>query len=151
MLAHKAEEEGVFVAETIAGQKPHINYNLIPRVVYTWREVAAVGQTESQLKKKGIAYKVGSFPMRALGRARASMDIDGIIKILADANTDEILGVHDRRTCCRYDCRSCGGNGISCQRRRYQQNFSCASNLHRSHKEVQRWQQRQTEHCTYKP
>lgn len=94
MLAHKAEEEGVFVAETIAGQKPHINYNLIPGVVYTWPEVAAVGQTESQLKEKGIAYKVGSFPMRALGRARASMDIDGIIKILADANTDEILGVH---------------------------------------------------------
>ncbi|HOU46868.1 MAG TPA: dihydrolipoyl dehydrogenase, partial [Chitinophagales bacterium] len=94
MLAHKAEEEGVFVAETIAGQKPHINYNLIPGVVYTWPEVAAVGQTENQLKEKGIAYKVGSFPMRALGRARASMDIDGLVKILADANTDEILGVH---------------------------------------------------------
>lgn len=94
MLAHKAEEEGVFVAETIAGQKPHINYNLIPGVVYTWPEVAAVGQTENQLKEKGIAYKVGSFPMRALGRARASMDIDGMVKVLADANTDEILGVH---------------------------------------------------------
>lgn len=94
MLAHKAEEEGVFVAETIAGQKPHINYNLIPGVVYTWPEVAAVGQTENQLKEKGIAYKAGSFPMRALGRARASMDIDGLVKVLADANTDEILGVH---------------------------------------------------------
>ena len=94
MLAHKAEEEGVFVAETIAGQKPHINYNLIPGVVYTWPEVAAVGQTENQLKEKGIAYKVGSFPMRALGRARASMDIDGLVKILADAHTDQILGVH---------------------------------------------------------
>lgn len=94
MLAHKAEEEGVFVAETIAGQKPHINYNLIPGVVYTWPEVAAVGQSENQLKEKGIAYKVGSFPMRALGRARASMDIDGMVKVLADANTDEILGVH---------------------------------------------------------
>ncbi|MFN8238422.1 MAG: dihydrolipoyl dehydrogenase [Chitinophagales bacterium] len=94
MLAHKAEEEGVFVAETIAGQKPHINYNLIPSVVYTWPEVAAVGQTEQQLKEKGIAYKAGSFPMRALGRARASMDIDGLVKVLADATTDEILGVH---------------------------------------------------------
>lgn len=94
MLAHKAEEEGVFVAETIAGQKPHINYNLIPGVVYTWPEVASVGQTENQLKEKGIAYKSGSFPMRALGRSRASMDIDGLIKVLADAKTDEILGVH---------------------------------------------------------
>jgi dihydrolipoamide dehydrogenase len=94
MLAHKAEEEGVLVAETIAGQKPHINYNLIPGVVYTWPEVAAVGQTENQLKEKGIAYKVGSFPFRALGRARASMDIDGLVKVLADKETDEILGVH---------------------------------------------------------
>ena len=94
MLAHKAEEEGVNVAETLAGQKPHINYNLIPGVVYTWPEVAAVGQTEQQLKEKGIAYKSGSFPMRALGRARASMDIDGLVKILADEKTDEILGVH---------------------------------------------------------
>ncbi|MCC6571765.1 MAG: FAD-dependent oxidoreductase, partial [Chitinophagales bacterium] len=94
MLAHKAGEEGSFVAEVIAGQKPHINYNLIPGVVYTWPEVAAVGQTEAQLKEQGIAYKVGSFPMRALGRSRASMDIDGLVKVLADANTDEILGVH---------------------------------------------------------
>ena len=94
MLAHKAEEEGVFVAEIIAGQKPHINYNLIPGVVYTWPEVAAVGQTENQLKEKGIAYKVGTFPFRALGRARASGDIDGLAKILADATTDEVLGVH---------------------------------------------------------
>ncbi len=94
MLAHKAEEEGVFVAETIAGQKPHINYNLIPGVVYTWPEVAGVGATEEELKKAGTKYKTGSFPMRALGRARASMDIDGFVKILADANTDEVLGVH---------------------------------------------------------
>ncbi|MBK9330404.1 MAG: dihydrolipoyl dehydrogenase [Sphingobacteriales bacterium] len=94
MLAHKAEEEGVLVAEIIAGQKPHIDYNLIPGVVYTWPEVASVGQTENQLKENGIAYKVGSFPMRALGRSRASMDIDGLIKVLADADTDEILGVH---------------------------------------------------------
>ncbi|MGB5417322.1 dihydrolipoyl dehydrogenase [Algibacter sp.] len=94
MLAHKAEEEGVFVAETIAGQKPHIDYNLIPGVVYTWPEVAAVGKTEEQLKEAGVDYKVGSFPMRALGRSRASMDLDGFVKILADKKTDEILGVH---------------------------------------------------------
>ena len=94
MLAHKAEEEGVFVAETIAGQKPHINYNLIPGVVYTWPEVAAVGKTEEQLKEAGVDYKVGQFPMRALGRSRASMDLDGFVKILADKTTDEILGIH---------------------------------------------------------
>ncbi len=94
MLAHKAEEEGVFVAEVIAGQKPHIDYNLIPGVVYTWPEVAAVGKTEEQLKEAGIAYKSGSFPFKALGRSRASMDTDGFVKILADAKTDEVLGVH---------------------------------------------------------
>ncbi len=94
MLAHKAEEEGVMVAEQLAGQKPHINYLLIPGVVYTWPEVASVGYTEEQLKKDGKAYKVGSFPYKALGRARASMDLDGLVKILADKNTDEILGVH---------------------------------------------------------
>lgn len=94
MLAHKAEEEGVLVAEYLAGQKPHIDYNLIPNVIYTWPEVAAVGKTEEQLKQAGIAYKSGQFPMRALGRARASMDTDGFVKILADTNTDEILGVH---------------------------------------------------------
>lgn len=94
MLAHKAEEEGIMVAEIIAGQKPHINYNLIPGVVYTWPEVAAVGKTEEQLKTEGINYNIGTFAMRALGRARASMDIDGQIKVLADAKTDEILGVH---------------------------------------------------------
>jgi len=94
MLAHKAEEEGVFVAETIAGQKPHINYLLIPGVVYTWPEVASVGYTEEQLKEKGIKYKTGKFPFMASGRARASMDTDGLVKVLADASTDEILGVH---------------------------------------------------------
>ncbi len=94
MLAHKAEEEGVFVAELIAGQKPHINYNLIPGVVYTWPEVSAVGATEDELKKQGIAYKVGSFPYKASGRARASNESEGLIKVLADASTDEILGVH---------------------------------------------------------
>lgn len=94
MLAHKAEEEGTLVAEVIAGQKPHIDYNLIPGVVYTWPEVAAVGKTEEQLKAEGVSFKVGSFPMRALGRSRASMDLDGLVKVLADAKTDEILGVH---------------------------------------------------------
>jgi len=94
MLAHKAEEEGTFVAETIAGQKPHINYNLIPGVVYTWPEVAAVGYTEEQLKEQGKKYKSGLFPFKASGRARASMDTDGFVKVLADETTDEILGVH---------------------------------------------------------
>ncbi len=94
MLAHKAEEEGVFVAEFLAGQKPHINYNLIPGVVYTWPEVAAVGNTEEELIKNKTPFKKGSFPFRASGRARASMDLDGFIKILAHAETDEILGVH---------------------------------------------------------
>jgi len=94
MLAHKAEEEGVFVAETIAGQRPHIDYNLIPGVVYTWPEVASVGKTEEQLKDEGVNYKSGQFPMRALGRSRASGDIDGFVKILTDAQTDEVLGVH---------------------------------------------------------
>lgn len=94
MLAHKAEEEGTFVAETIAGQKPHINYNLIPGVVYTWPEVASVGKTEEQLKEEKVDYKTGQFPMRALGRSRASGDTDGFVKILADKTTDEVLGVH---------------------------------------------------------
>jgi dihydrolipoamide dehydrogenase len=94
MLAHKAEEEGSLVAEFMAGQKPHIDYNLIPNVVYTWPEVAGVGKTEEQLKEEKVAYKVGQFPIRALGRARASMDIEGLVKILADEKTDEVLGVH---------------------------------------------------------
>jgi dihydrolipoamide dehydrogenase len=94
MLAHKAEEEGVLVAEQLAGQKPHINYLLIPGVVYTWPEVASVGYTEEQLKQQGRAYKTGSFPYKALGRARASMDLDGLVKVLADKTTDEILGIH---------------------------------------------------------
>ncbi len=94
MLAHKAEEEGVVVAEYLAGQKPHIDYNLIPGVVYTWPEVAAVGKTEEELKEAGVAYKAGKFSMRALGRSRASGDIDGFVKVLADTTTDEILGVH---------------------------------------------------------
>jgi dihydrolipoamide dehydrogenase len=94
MLAHKAEEEGVFVAELLAGQVPHLDYNLIPGVVYTWPEVSAVGKTEEELKEAGVKYKKGSFPMRALGRARASMDIMGFVKVLADEETDEVLGVH---------------------------------------------------------
>ena len=94
MLAHKAEEEGVVVAEMIAGQKPHIDYNLIPGIVYTWPEVAAVGKTEQELKDAGVEYKSGKFAMRALGRSRASGDIDGFVKVLADKATDEVLGVH---------------------------------------------------------
>jgi len=94
MLAHKAEEEGVMVAELLAGEKPHINYNLIPGVVYTWPEVAAVGQTEAQVKEAGIPYNVGKFPFKALGRARASMDTEGMVKIIAHKETDEVLGVH---------------------------------------------------------
>lgn len=94
MLAHKAEEEGVYVAELLAGQKPHINYNLIPGVVYTWPEVASVGKTEEELVAAGKEIKIGQFPIKALGRARASMDIMGLIKIIADKETDEVLGVH---------------------------------------------------------
>lgn len=94
MLAHKAEEEGVFVAETIDGQKPHVNYNLIPYVVYTWPEVAATGKTEEELKEADIPYKVGKFPYKALGRARASGDTEGFIKLLAHKETDELLGAH---------------------------------------------------------
>ena len=94
MLAHKAEEEGVFVAEVMAGQKPHINYLLIPGVVYTWPEVASVGYTEEELKKANRKIKIGSFPFKASGRARASMDVDGLVKVIADEETDEILGVH---------------------------------------------------------
>ncbi|MDG1429063.1 MAG: dihydrolipoyl dehydrogenase [Crocinitomicaceae bacterium] len=94
MLAHKAEEEGVYVAELLAGQKPHMNYDLIPGVVYTWPEVASVGKTEDELVTAGKEIKIGQFPIKALGRARASMDILGTIKIIADAETDEVLGVH---------------------------------------------------------
>lgn len=94
MLAHKAEEEGVCVAEFMAGQKPHIKYHLIPNVVYTWPEVSSVGYTEEEIKQKGTPYKVGKFPMKALGRARASTDTEGMIKVIAHAETDEILGVH---------------------------------------------------------
>lgn len=94
MLAHKAEEEGVAAAEVIAGQHPHIDHNLIPNVVYTWPEVAGVGKTEEELKAANVAYKSGAFPFKASGRARASMDTDGSVKVLAHAETDEILGVH---------------------------------------------------------
>lgn len=94
MLAHKAEEEGVMVAELLAGQKPHINYNLIPGVVYTWPEVSAVGKTEEELKAAGVKYKSGQFKTVASGRARASNEADGFIKVLVDEKSDEILGVH---------------------------------------------------------
>lgn len=94
MLAHKASEEGVFVAEVIAGEHPHINYRNIPNVVYTWPEVSGVGYTEEELKAEGIPYKSGNFPFRASGRARASMDLDGFVKILSHKDTDEMLGMH---------------------------------------------------------
>jgi dihydrolipoamide dehydrogenase len=94
MLAHKAEEEGIFVAERLAGQKPHINYRTIPWVVYTWPEVAGVGFTEEELKRSGQSYKVGSFSYKPLGRARAANESEGLVKVLADQTTDEILGVH---------------------------------------------------------
>ena len=94
MLAHKAEEEGILVSEFISGQKPHIDYNLIPGVVYTWPEVASVGKTEEELRLNNVDYKIGQFPMRALGRSRASSDLDGFVKILADKKSDEILGIH---------------------------------------------------------
>lgn len=94
MLAHKAEEEAVYVAEIIAGQKPHIHYDLIPGVVYTWPELASVGKTEDQLKQDGTNYKVGKFSFKALGRARASGDLDGMVKILTEAQTDKVLGAH---------------------------------------------------------
>jgi dihydrolipoamide dehydrogenase len=94
MLAHKAEEEGVVLVEQLAGQKPHVNYDAIPAVIYTHPEVASVGKTEEELKAAGIAYKAGRFPFLANSRARANGDTDGFVKILADATTDRVLGVH---------------------------------------------------------
>lgn len=94
MLAHKAEDEGVAVAETIAGQAGHVNYDVIPGVVYTSPEVASVGKTEEELKKAGVEYKVGKFPFSANGRARAMLHTDGFVKVLADKKTDKVLGVH---------------------------------------------------------
>jgi dihydrolipoamide dehydrogenase len=94
MLAHKAEDEGVAVAEILAGQKPHINYDNIPGVVYTWPEVASIGKTEEELKTAGIAYRTGKFPFTANGRARANRAMDGFVKVLADAATDRVLGCH---------------------------------------------------------
>lgn len=94
MLAHKAEDEGIAVAEMMAGQKGHVNYDVIPSVVYTSPEVASVGKTEEQLKAEGVAYKVGKFPFTANGRARAMLHTDGFVKMLADKETDRVLGVH---------------------------------------------------------
>ena len=94
MLAHKAEDEGVALAEILAGQAGHVNYDAIPSVVYTWPEVASVGKTEEELKAAGVAYKVGKFPFTANGRARAMGETDGFVKILADKATDRVLGAH---------------------------------------------------------
>jgi dihydrolipoamide dehydrogenase len=94
MLAHKAEDEGVAIAEILAGKPGHVDYGVIPAVVYTWPEVASVGQTEEELKSAGIAYNVGKFPFTANGRAKVNMTTDGFVKILADAKTDRVLGLH---------------------------------------------------------
>jgi dihydrolipoamide dehydrogenase len=94
MLAHKAEEEGVAVAELLAGQRPHMNYDAIPAVIYTWPEVASVGKTEEEVKATGIPYKIGKFPFTANPRARANGDTEGFVKIIADAKTDRMLGMH---------------------------------------------------------
>ena len=94
MLAHKAEDEGVAVAEMLAGRSGHVNYEVIPNVVYTYPEVAAIGKTEEELKEAGVAYGVGKFPFTANGRAKVNRTTDGFVKILADASTDRVLGVH---------------------------------------------------------
>ena len=133
MLAHKAEEEGTFVAETIAGQQPHIDYNLIPGVVYTWPEVAAVGQTEEQIAAAGIPYKTGSFPIRALGRARASMDIEGLVKNYCPCRNRRGAGhSHDCTARCRLNRRSSSSYGISGFCRRYRPYEPCTPYLCRS-------------------
>jgi dihydrolipoamide dehydrogenase len=94
MLAHKAEDEGIAVAEILAGQAGHVNYDVIPNVIYTAPEVATVGKSEEELKAAGVAYKVGKFPFTANGRAKANQTTDGFVKIIADAETDRVLGVH---------------------------------------------------------
>ena len=94
MLAHKAEDEGMAAAEILAGQAGHVNYDAIPAVVYTFPEIASVGKTEEELKDAGTAYNVGKFPFTANGRAKANQQTDGFVKILADAKTDRVLGVH---------------------------------------------------------
>jgi dihydrolipoyl dehydrogenase len=94
MLAHKAEDEGVAVAEIIAGQAGHVNYDVIPNVVYTYPEIASVGKSEEELKAAGVAYNVGKFPFTANGRAKVNLQTEGFVKILADAKTDRVLGVH---------------------------------------------------------
>ena len=132
MLAHKAEDEGTYVAERIVGQKPHIDYNLIPGVVYTWPEVASVGKTEDQLKEEQRKYKSGSFSFKASGRAKASGDTDGFVKVLADAQTDEVLGIHMIGPRAEHDRRGGSRHGVPRIGRRYRQNLSCSPHLHRS-------------------
>ena len=94
MLAHKAEDEGVAFAEILSGKSGHVDYNTIPNVVYTWPELASVGQTEEQLKERKVDYRIGKFPFLANGRAKAMDETEGIVKMLADAKTDRVLGVH---------------------------------------------------------
>jgi dihydrolipoamide dehydrogenase len=94
MLAHKAEEEGVALAEILGGEKAHVNYDVIPGIVYTWPEVASVGKTEEQLKEAGVHYRVGKFPFTANARAKTNADTDGVVKVIADAKSDRVLGAH---------------------------------------------------------
>ena len=130
MLAHKAEEEGVAVAERIAGQHGHVDFNTVPWVIYTSPEIAWVGQTEQQLKAAGIAYRAGTFPFMANGRARALGDTRGFVKMLADAKTDRVLGMHvDRSARLRADRRGRGGDGI--RRRRARTSRASATRIRR--------------------
>ena len=152
MLAHKAEEEGVFVAETIAGQKPHINYNLNSwSCIYLARSGCCWKNRRTTFKEEGVAYKSGQFPMRALGRSRASMDLDGFVKILADETTDEILGVHMiGARCADLNCRSCSCYGIPRICRRHLENVSCTSNILLKLLRKLHLQQPKIEHCISK-
>ena len=128
MLAHKAEDEGVAVAEILAGQAGHVNYDVIPSVVYTSPEVASVGKTEEELKKAGVDYKVGKFPFTANGRARAMLHTDGFVKILADKATDRVLGVPYRRLRRRRDDpRGGGADGVRRFVRGSRPHLPCAS------------------------
>ena len=133
MLAHKAEDEGIAVAENIAGQSGHVNYDIIPGVVYTTPEVASIGKTEEQLKESNTKYKIGKFSFMANSRAKAIDDAEGFVKILADETTDKVLGgTYYRPTCRRTYCRNRCCNGIWCKFRRYCKNLSCSPNIFRS-------------------
>ena len=132
MLAHKAEDEGVAVAEILVGQAGHVNYDAIPNVVYTYPEIATVGKTEEELKAAGIDYNVGKFPFTANGRAKVNLTTDGFVKILADAKTDRVLGVHlHLRRRRQHDRRGRARNGVRCLGRRHCAHLPCASDVAR--------------------